>query len=109
MTFPSGFFHVSSTSKPRTSRYQPRLFSRSFTVKLGEAVRSASTSRPFPGFRAADLARGGAFFVGRRFFAVFFAAISVLPPRRLRLGEASSQSVPLRLASPVTSMKTSAT
>src|SRR5262245_2933065 len=42
-TLPSSF-HVSSTPSPRMSRYQARLRSRSFTVKLGDAALKASAS-----------------------------------------------------------------
>src|SRR5215470_1178579 len=52
-TLPSGFFQVSSTPNPRTPVYQARLRSRSFTVKLGDAVRSASGPPAARGFAAA--------------------------------------------------------
>src|SRR5512135_1774215 len=99
MTLPSSFFQVSSTPKPRTSRYQPRLFSRSSTVKLGEAERSASDSPPLPDLRVAAFARGAAFFVERRLFAVFFAAMWSSRRRGYDPGKLRVKGVSLRLAS----------
>src|SRR5215475_6932996 len=80
MTLPSSFFQVSSTAKPRTSRYQPRLFSRSFTVKLGDAERSARGPSPARGFGGAtSLGLRGAVFFARTVFLGFFAAM-IFPP-----------------------------
>src|SRR5215471_20191340 len=77
MTLPSSSFQVSSTSNPRTSRYQPRLFSRSLTVKLGDVEVSARELPPLPDFRGAAFARAGGFLFERPavFFDFFFAAI----------------------------------
>src|SRR5262249_43346730 len=76
-TILSSSFQVSSTLNPRTSRYHPRLFSRSFTVKLGDADFNASDSDPRLDFAAALAARAGAFLFARLVvFLGFFAAIS---------------------------------
>src|SRR5215831_8595590 len=70
MTLPSSSFQVSSISNPRTSRYQPRLFSRSLTVKLGDVEVSARELPRLTDFRGAAFARAGAFLFARP--AVFF-------------------------------------
>src|SRR5262245_54526962 len=73
MTFPSASFQVSSLPKPRTSRYQLTLFSRSPTVRLGDAERSAS-GPPDAGRDFAVTAFGlrGELFFARDVFVVFF-------------------------------------
>src|SRR5215471_7227502 len=94
MTLPSSAFQVSSTSNPRTSRYQPRLVSRSFTVKLGDAEESARDPDPALGFAEdALLARAaGAFFFARLVvFFDFFAAISPSKGSDAMTAQASSQ------------------
>src|ERR1700693_4084095 len=81
----------SSTTNPRTSRYQARLFSRSFTVRPGDA---SLIFRAVPFAGAAFTPFEGVFFEGA-FFAVFFTAISYLqlsfgqPMTRGLLGQAA--------------------
>src|SRR5262249_15182598 len=97
MTLPSSFFQVSSTPNPRTSRYQPRLFSRSLTVKLGDAERRASGPPSVRRFEDATcFGFRGVVFLARAVFVDFLAAI-VFPPgeRGYGVGLRQSNEIPL--------------
>src|SRR5262245_29737513 len=77
-TLPSSF-HVSSTPNPSTSRYHATLRSRSFTVKLGDAERSARGALAVGDLMGTTVAFRDVAFFARVVLVGFFAAM-IQPP-----------------------------
>src|SRR5262245_53630780 len=77
-TLPSSF-QVSSIPNPSTSRYHARLLSRSFTVKLGDAERSARGALALADLIGTTVAFRRELFFARVVLVGFFAAM-IQPP-----------------------------